>query len=198
VPAGRAPWTRTAGTPPFAGVVACAGAWTLTGDFVTCSNLPRAFASAAQTRQWSPGGTGSGFVFVQIMQELAQTLLHGVVAFDFAAPAVPFGIGDQLALPADAGPQLRCVLAGGEELGAGHRKVAFARAFGGQAQSVAEFKFGLEEAGLEPVQTLLIEFAVQERVGGRAGDPLSASEGGLVLAADLRVGDARVDDGHGC
>ena len=47
-------------------------------------------------------------------------------------------------------------------------EVALAGPLGGSAQTVAEFKLGLEVVGLQPVEGVLAELAGQQRLGGGA------------------------------
>jgi hypothetical protein len=72
-----------------------------------------------------------------------------------AGPAALVGVLDELLFDVESGSQPRGVLAGGDELGAGQVEVALAWAFGRETQAVAEFEFGFEEVGLEPVHGLV-------------------------------------------
>ncbi len=66
------------------------------------------------------------------------------------------------------GPQPRRVVARRHELRTGKHEVTLARAFLGQPQAVAEFEFGLEEVGLQPVHGLRVQPVLAQRLRGRA------------------------------
>jgi hypothetical protein len=91
------------------------------------------------------------------------------VPFDFAGPAALVGVLDELVFNLQTGSQSWGVVGGGDELGAGQVEVAFAGAFGRQAQAVAELEFGLEEVALQPVDGLGGQCPGLQLVGGGAG-----------------------------
>ena len=93
-------------------------------------------------------------------RKAADPVGDGVVSFDLAGPAAFNGVLGQLLLAGEPCPQAWGVLAGGEELRAAQVEVAFAGPLGREPQAVAEFEFGLEEVGLEPVQGVLADPAV--------------------------------------
>jgi hypothetical protein len=102
-------------------------------------------------------------------QQSVDALGGALMAVDFALPASLSGVVGELGLDAEAFAEPRGVLGGGDELGAGQVEVAFARAFLGQAQAVAEFQLGLVEVGLEPVQGVLSELPGAQGVGQGGG-----------------------------
>lgn len=65
------------------------------------------------------------------MEELLQASFGGLVSLDFALPPALLGVGDELVLAVESGSESGGVLAGGQELGAGEREVAFAGTLGG-------------------------------------------------------------------
>ena len=73
------------------------------------------------------------------------------MAFGLAVPAVFGRVEGEGLFDVAAGAQPGRVVGCGDEFGAGEVEVAFAGPFGGKAQAAAEFEFGLEEVGLEPV-----------------------------------------------
>ena len=95
-------------------------------------------------------------------------MLGGAVSFGLTVPAAGDGVSYQGSLGVQALSQPRCVVTGGQELGAGEHEVAFAGPFGGGAEAVAEFEFGLEEVGLQPGHRIGAE-AVLEQGVRRAG-----------------------------
>lgn len=97
----------------------------------------------------------------EIGEEAADPFGDGLVPFDLARPAAFDGVLGELLFTSEPGPQARGVLARGEELRAAEVEVALAGPFGGCPQAVAEFEFGLEEVGLEPVQGVLADPAGQ-------------------------------------
>ncbi len=116
------------------------------------------------------------------------------MAFDLALPAAGGGVVDELLFDGEAGSKSGGVVAGGEELRTGEHEVAFARAFDGCAQAVAEFEFGLEEVSLQPGHGLWIEAVLAQGLSGGAGEGDVGSElavqGVLVLLFDGGVGQA--------
>src|SRR6516164_10964312 len=96
------------------------------------------------------------------------------------APPAFLGVVGELALKTEAFAQLRRVLGSGDELSACEVKVAFAQAFLGHPQAVAEFQLGLVEVGLEPVQGVLPELPGAYAVRHRPGDNLAGLEGLVV------------------
>jgi hypothetical protein len=62
---------------------------------------------------------------------------------------------------------------------------------------VAEFEFGLEEVGLQPVHGVVGQDAGLQVERGGAGDDRAGGQDGLVVAQDLLVADLGVDEGHG-
>jgi hypothetical protein len=78
--------------------------------------------------------------------------LGSLAAFDFAVPAAMGSISDECSFGREASAEAGYVVAGGEELRASQNEVAFAGTLGRWPEAVSEFEFGLEEAGLQPVQ----------------------------------------------
>jgi len=85
--------------------------------------------------------------FAQLGEQRADPAGDALMAAGLAVPAALPGIGGKLALQAQALAEPHRVVRGSDELGAGQVEIALARAFPGQAQAVAEFQFGLAEAG---------------------------------------------------
>lgn len=124
---------------------------------------PRASSGLCPCFDWCVwSGPGSGLHggrggLTEVVEQLLDAPLGRCMSFDLALPAAPSGVVDELLLDGEARAQPGCVVAGGEELRAGQHEIAFARSLGGCAQAVAEFEFGLEEVGLQPVHGVGVE-----------------------------------------
>jgi Phage integrase family len=150
----------------------------------------------------TPARSGRVFWLVAGVAKLAEQaddpVGHAPVAVGLAVPAAFLGVAGQLALDLQTLAQARRVLGSGDELGAGQVEVAFARAFPGQAQAVAEFQFGLAllpiYAGLRVSETVALD-TDDVRLSARKGNLRVRGKGTTVrdlpihpqLRTDLRT-----------
>ena len=91
-----------------------------------------------------------GLARAELGEKRVDAVTGGGVALDLSVPSAAGGVVDELLLDGQAGAESGCVVAGSKELRAGQDEVAFAWPFGGGAQAVTQFKFGLQEVGLQP------------------------------------------------
>ncbi|MGY4919465.1 hypothetical protein ACWD9K_30360 [Streptomyces sp. 900116325] len=76
----------------------------------------------------------------KVRQKLVDAVAGAAMPFHLAVPAAFGGVVSEGLLDLTSSPQPRGVLGCGDELGAGQVEVAFAWAFGGEAQAPAEFE----------------------------------------------------------